>query len=122
MAPLALVPNLVTRWPLFHYFQIWSPDGATCISSKFDHQRAKLALVPIQAGEGTQVTESIPWVRCASGNVLSLSVSILFVSSSAGVTSVKFHTTSLSHSLVSDNQTHRSDQVYLGPIKIKCLE
>ena len=39
----------------------------------------------------TQVVKSIPWVRCASGNVLSLTVSIQFVSSSARVTSVKFH-------------------------------
>ena len=27
--------------------RIWSPDGATCISSKFGHQMAPLALVPI---------------------------------------------------------------------------
>ena len=42
MAPLALVPNLVTRGRHLHKYQ---------------------------AGEVTQVMESIPWVRCASGNV-----------------------------------------------------
>ena len=42
MVPLALVPNLVTRGRHLHKYQ---------------------------AGEVTQVMESIPWVRCASGNV-----------------------------------------------------
>ena len=43
MAPLSLVPNLSTKWG---HFQIWPPDGATCISSKFCHQMAPHALVP----------------------------------------------------------------------------
>ena len=43
MVPLALVPNLVTRGRHLHKYQ---------------------------AGEVTQVMESIPWVRCASGNFL----------------------------------------------------
>ena len=47
MAPLPLIPNLVTRWCHLNWFQIWSPDGITCISSKFGHQMAPLALVTI---------------------------------------------------------------------------
>jgi len=43
MVPLALVPNLVTR------------------RGRHLHK--------YQAGEVTQVMESIPWVRCAIGNV-----------------------------------------------------
>ena len=42
MAPLAVVVNLATRWPHLHKLQIWAPDGATCISSKFGHQMALL--------------------------------------------------------------------------------
>ena len=88
-------PRHCFQWHLnwLHYFQIWSPDGATCISST--------------------CIATLLWIA-----LLTLSVSIELVSSSARVTSVKFHKTSLSHSLVSDNQTHRSDQVYLGPIKM----
>ena len=40
-----LVPNLATRWPHLHKLQIWPPDGAICISCKFGHQMAPLALV-----------------------------------------------------------------------------
>ena len=47
---LELVANLVTRWRHLNYFQIWSPDGATCINSnwiiyKFGHQIGPFALV-----------------------------------------------------------------------------
>ena len=45
--------------------------------------------------------------------LLTLSVSIELVSSS-----VKFHKRLLLTHLATENQTHRSDQVYLGPIKI----
>ena len=45
MAPLALVPNLATRWRHLHWLQIWPPDGPTCISYKFSHQVESLALV-----------------------------------------------------------------------------
>ena len=45
--------NLSTRivwnwfqWNFLKWLQIWPPDGATCISSKFSHQRGPLALVP----------------------------------------------------------------------------
>ena len=41
MAPLALIPNLIARWCHFNWFQIWSPDGTTCISYKFGHQMAR---------------------------------------------------------------------------------
>ena len=45
MAPLALVPNLATRWSHMHWLQIWPPNGTTCISSKFGHHMAPLTLV-----------------------------------------------------------------------------
>ena len=42
-----LSARIVQNWFQWHlnYFQIWSPDGATWISSKFDHQKAPLELV-----------------------------------------------------------------------------
>ena len=40
IAPLELVANLAIRWRHLHSVQIWPPDGATFISSKFDHQTA----------------------------------------------------------------------------------
>ena len=56
---------------------------------------------------------TLPW-----NAFLSLLVSIQFVSSSAGVTSVKFQ----QRLLVTENQTHRSDQGDLGPIKTHLLD
>ena len=53
---------------------------------------------------------TLPWIA-----LLALSVSIELVSSSARVTSVKFHKCGS----VRDILTHRSDQGYLGPMK-KC--
>ena len=45
--------NLSTRivwnwfqWNFLNWLQIWPPDGANCISCKFTHQMAPLALVP----------------------------------------------------------------------------
>ena len=32
VAPLALVPNLTTRWRHLHELKNWPQDGATCIS------------------------------------------------------------------------------------------
>ena len=32
VAPLALVPNLATRWRYLHELKNWPQDGATCIS------------------------------------------------------------------------------------------
>ena len=43
VAPLALVPNLATRWRHLHELKNWPQDGATGISSKFGHQMAPLA-------------------------------------------------------------------------------
>ena len=43
-----LSARIVQDWFQWHYLnwlQIWSPDGATWISSKFGHQMAPLALV-----------------------------------------------------------------------------
>ena len=82
MAPLALVPNLVTRWQHLHLFKIWSLDGATCISYN--------------------CIATLPWIV-----LLTLSVSIELVSSSARVTSVKFQK---GVSVSDRDQTHRSDQ------------
>ena len=42
---LALVPILITRWGNLHWLQNCPPDGATCISSKLDHQVESLASV-----------------------------------------------------------------------------
>ena len=42
---LALVPILITRWRNLHWLQNCPPDGATCISSKLDHQVESLASV-----------------------------------------------------------------------------
>ena len=92
MAHVVKIPNLVTRWRHLHKLQIWSLDGTTCISYT--------------------CIATLPWIV-----LLTLSVSIELVSSSARVTSAKFQQhSSLTH-LLRDNQTHRSDQVYLGPIK-----
>ena len=33
MAPLALVPNLATRWRHLHWFQNWPPGCLTCIAT-----------------------------------------------------------------------------------------
>ena len=46
MASFALVPNLATRWRHLHCLQIWPPDDAIFISSKFGHQMAPFVLVP----------------------------------------------------------------------------
>ena len=40
MTPLAWVAKLATWWHHSHWFQIWPPDFANCISCKFDHQMA----------------------------------------------------------------------------------
>ena len=131
MAPLALVLNLTTRELHLNWFQIWPPDGANCTGYKFYHQIAPLALLanlaPVtlfvnfatrwhflhwfeiwQPGWLDESHATLPWIA-----LLALSVSIDLVSSSAGVTSVKFQ----KGQWVSENRTHRTDQWYLGPIK-----
>ena len=47
VVPLVSFQNLTTRWRHQHWFQIWPPGGATCISYKFGHQMAPLASVAI---------------------------------------------------------------------------
>ena len=74
VAPLALVQNLVIRWRHLHWFQSWPSGGATCRSYKFGHQVASLALP-----------------HCLGLPIGIISNSIELVSSSARVTSVKFH-------------------------------
>ena len=65
--------------------QVAPPGGQTCDLSKYRHPVAKIETNPngitcwpnleamqeafFLAGEIAQVIESIPWVRCASGNV-----------------------------------------------------
>ena len=77
MAPLALVPNLATRWCHLHWLQIWPPDDTTCIS--WLHQIESSSVETCITRVAT-----LPW-----NALLALSVSIEFVSSSARVTSVK---------------------------------
>ena len=49
--------------------QVWLPGGQTCsVSLKLLFSFNSICI--IFAGEIAQVLESIPWVRCASGNVL----------------------------------------------------
>ena len=63
------------------------------ISSKFGHQRAPLALVPSWRGNSSYGVNTLG--PLCLWQCLALSISIQFVSSSAKVTSVKFHKTSL---------------------------
>ena len=101
--PLVTILATCTQGEFGHQLQIWP------LSSKFGHQVAPLALVPMLF-TGTRLGHMhchIAW-NCP----LTLSVSIELVSSSARVTSVKFT------KRLKENWTHRSDQGYLGPIKI----
>ena len=126
MAPLALITNLATRWRYLHQFQFWHqlkilpPNGATC---KFGPQMAPLALVAnlttrwrhlhcLQSWPPGCVTciATLPWIA-----ILTLSVSIDLVSSSARVTSVK----SAKGVLLTDGHPDPKigPQGRLGPIK-----
>ena len=71
--PLALVPNLATKWHHLHQLQIWPPDCATCISCKFDHQMAPLALVAKLATRWRHLHELQIWPQdgttCISCNI-----------------------------------------------------
>ena len=77
-------------WTKFSDHNAWSADGGTCISYKFDDQMGKITLVP--SGGITCISykfaciATLPWIA-----LLTLSGSIDLVSSSARVTSVKFH-------------------------------
>ena len=82
--PLALVPNLATKWHHLHQLQIWPPDGASCISVKFftnvtlwselvqKKEFPKIGLNQVATfamNEIRQVSDPKAWVCCASGNV-----------------------------------------------------
>ena len=80
-----------------HRFLIWSPSGATWISCKYNHQETPFVLIANLATRwhhlhpleiwlpvGTTCITTLPWVA-----LLTSSVSIDLVSSSARVTSVK---------------------------------
>ena len=110
MELLALIANLATRRHHLHQLQIRSPSGTTCIGSKFGHQLAPFALFPKLATRLHHCIATLPWIA-----LLALSVSIELVSSSARVTSVKFH----KGVLVSDRHPDPKigPKVYLGPIK-----
>merc|ERR1712150_149241 len=83
---------------------IGSNFGTTSLSSKFTIRWRHHLVTKFVPNSSYR---SNAWFRFASGNVLLLSVSIQFVSSSAGVKSVKFHKRlPLSYR----DQTHRSDQ------------
>ena len=107
MAPLELVTNLATRchhlywfqiWPLDDFLQIWPPDGTTCITNKFAHQTKSHALPDCLGLPYWHYQLVLTWyLHQPESHQLSLQ--------------------NLSES-VSDNRTHRSDQGYLGPIKI----
>ena len=75
VASFVLDTNLATRWLHLFKFQIWPPGWVTCIAT-------------------------LPWIV-----LLALSVSIEFASSSARVTSVKFH----QGVSVREKRTHRLD-------------
>ena len=84
VAPLALVPNLATRWRHLHELKNWPQDGATCISCmswKIGHQMAPLALVPNLATRWRHLhwlqiwppdgTTCISWLHQILGNQIS---------------------------------------------------
>ena len=73
----------------FNWLQIWSPNGTTCISSKFGHQMVPLALVPNSSKVVHQI-ESLALPHCLGLFYWLFSVSIKLVAWSARVSSVKF--------------------------------
>ena len=83
MKILAMIANLFNGWCHLHQLQIWPPSGTTCIGSTFSHQVAPLALFPKLATRSRHL-------HCYIGLdcLLTLSVSIELVSSSARVISV----------------------------------
>ena len=89
MVPPTSVENLATKWHHLHLFKIWSSDGVTCIGSKVGHQVATFTDV---ANLATRLRHNA--LDCPIGIVSltnSLTNSNELVSSSARVTSVKFH-------------------------------
>ena len=95
--------------------QICSPDGATCISSKFGHQMASVELVLKLATRLHHCIATFPWIA-----LLALSVGIELASSSARVTSVKSQQP-LGRTDRHPDPKSPGPQVYLGTIKIVFL-
>ena len=64
---MQVIDSIQRRWP----FLVALSGGQICNTCKWCHLVAKFATNAsvILAGEIIQVKESIPWVRCASGNV-----------------------------------------------------
>ena len=122
VTPLALVAYLATRWRHLQKLQIWSPDGATCICCKFDHQMAQLAQKLVIRWHHLHCLQSWPpgcitWIATLPWIVLlALSVNIELVSSSARITSVK----SQQGGVLTDGHPDPKigPQVYLGSINI----
>ena len=114
MSWLALVPNLATRWRNLHQSEIWPPDSATCINftTRWHHLHqlqiccpgwvtciATFALDCLLAFNNMTKWHNLHWspgcITCIATlpwiALLTLSISIELVSSSARVNSVKFH-------------------------------
>ena len=75
MTQLAWVAKLATWWHHSHWFQIWPPDFANCISCKFDHQMAPLALVAKLATRWRHLhklqiwpPDGVTWFSCKYGH------------------------------------------------------
>ena len=66
MAKIGTHSNCITHWPNLEPILAASPGGQIQVEPHTNGQ-----IWPYLAGEITQVKESIPWVRCASGNVSS---------------------------------------------------
>ena len=95
-------------WCHLHWFQVWTKCGATCISSNFGHQVALLALF-------VNVLLAPPGGATCNGYKSSHQMALLEL--------VRTMVTKSAKSLrVRDTRTHRSDQGYLGPIKIQIFE
>ena len=76
VAPLALVPNLATRWRHLHELKNWPQDGATCISCmswKIGHQMASLALVPNLATRWHHLHELKNWPQDGATSISCMS-------------------------------------------------
>ena len=97
LAPIALVPNLATRWHHLHELKNWPQDGATCISCKFSHQLESLALPHCVGMPYWHYHLVLSWyLHQPESHQLSRQKICLFVI---------------------ETRIHRSDQGHLGPIK-----
>ena len=113
VASLALVLILATRWRYLNCLPMWPPDGTTCISCRIGQQLALLELVTSLVTKWCHLHQFQCWPSDGATCIATLprkalltsSVGIELLSSSARVTSVKS-----AHSLVC-TQLERS-----GPI------